>query len=146
MSRFAAMLDGRNRLRRKKQVELAATFAGADMVRDQVCRHRRYRIKVEKNEIGLYRATLTDRHQRVGEKPGFEGICVRELYTFQHTRMLARFSTIVSHRNPPGYCCSLVREWNCDDPFGLISLDKGPMYRDGMVPNQPPLERPRRST
>ena len=138
---IATLLDGRVNRQKRKETDIEKMFRGAELLIDHVCRrNNRYRVYVHKNQaIGLYRITVTDRNDVIGQREGFEGRCVRELYTYQPTTNASKLSSIMGHVSPPEYCASLAMSWNCAEPGGPIALDATINNRMAHAPNQPPL-------
>ncbi len=134
--------DGHRSRPRGSELDIDEKFEDAEVVVDEVLkRHPRYRLYVHRIDTGLYRMTLTDRDQIIGQKEGFEGVTVREMYTWRRQTMEEHIVLLNDHRNPPAYCTGLVTDWNALDRDGPISLDSTRYSRAAFVPNQPELRR-----
>ena len=132
---------GRRRVKRETDEEMDERFEGADLVSMKTLqRNPRYRLYVHRTAHGLHRMTLTDRNQTLGQKEGFEGCCVREMYTWRREVMLDQVKHLNEHADPPAYCETLITDFNAADRAGPISLDATPFSRAAFVPNQPPLQ------
>lgn len=88
----------------------------------QEMKNPRYSIAVWAYMLGQYRIQLEDHHNPTYAPQG-HGDIIRELCTYQKSRMELTVEAFRISEDPPAYAESLVKPWNCEGPGGRIRLD-----------------------
>lgn len=85
-----------------------------------------YTVLVHGYFLGQFRIQLTDRTLPAPGAPEGHGDIVRELCTYKPEIMEQTLAELAAAADPPSYCESKARPWNCEYPGGRIRLDNVP--------------------